>query len=295
MAATLTESTPARKVWNGQYQPHNRPGVVLEGPVEALPYPDHFDPAEAAEAIFTDGCAICPGVLNAQEVAEYKAVIDSSGGPDEQYDHTKTGWCFSKLLTPELNREAHYLRYLDRPGVIETAQYVLGENCRVGTLATWVTGPGRKMPIHCDGVPVPLPEEILADPRVRIPLNSLVVQVYLNDMTPEIGPTLVIPGSHRAGRGPDGEGEWNGIKPRAAMVKAGDALLFRFDCWHGALSNTSKDQRRYIMQLVYNRADREVSYPSMKYEYYWDPEVIRQATPRQKQLLGAKPEPKSGT
>jgi hypothetical protein len=285
MTATLTESRP---LINGHFRKNeDQKCVEYSGPLENLPYPEEFDLEAASEAMFSDGYAIIPGVLNRDEVAELKHRMDTSGGPDEQYDHTKIGWCFNKHLTVEYHKDPHFLRYIDRPGVVDLARAVLGADCRIHSGTMWVTGPGRRMGVHCDFLPVKLPPEYAADPRVRVPVHECVAQFYLNDLTADIGPTIVVPGSHRAGHGPQGTCEWKGIKPKAAMLKAGDVLLFRFDCWHGAYGNTSKTgQRRYIMQQAYSHRRVELGYPPMIYDHYWNPEVIRQANPTQRKLLG---------
>jgi hypothetical protein len=283
MPATLTQP---RAIDNGHYRKDQK-FVVYEGPLENLPYPDEFDLDASIDAMFTDGYAIIPGVLNRDEVAELKQRMDTSGEPDEKYDQTKIGWCFNKHLSVDFHKDPHFLRYIDRPGVVDIAQAVLGANFHVHSGTMWITGPGRKMPIHADFLPVALPEEYASDPRVRIPIHECVAQFYLNDLTADIGPTIVVPGSHRSGRAPNNETDWNGVKPKAAMLKAGDVLLFRFDCWHGAYSNTNKSgQRRYIMQLAYSHNRVALGYPPMTYDHYYNTEVIRQATPRQRQLMG---------
>ena len=288
MSATLTQPeapVKAKAFDNGHYRKDN-PFKVYDGPLENLPYPETFDLQSAIEGMFTDGYAIIPGALNKEEVAELKHKMDTSGEDDSKYDHTKIGWCFNKHVVVEYHKDPLFLKYIDRPRIIDIASAVLGANLRVKSGSMWITGPGRRMPVHVDFLPVAMPEEFLADPRVRVPILNCVTQFYLNDLVPEIGPTIVVPGSHLSGRAPNNETEWNGRKPKAAMVKAGDACIFRFDCWHGAYSNTSKDQRRYIMQLEYGHPMLATAYPPMEYAHYYNPEVINKATPRQRQLLG---------
>lgn len=280
--------TAPKAIENGHYKKDQK-FVVYDGPLENLPYPDPFDLDAAIEAMFTDGYAIIPSVLNKEEVAVLRRIMNTSGGPDEQYDETKKGWCFNKHLMVEFHKDPHFLRYIDRPGVVDIARAVLGHNCRVQSGTMWVTGPGRRMPIHADFLPVALPEEYASDPRVIIPIHECVAQFYLDDLTADIGPTIVVPGSFKSGRAPNGETEWNGRKPKAAMLKAGDVLLFRFDCWHGAYSNTNKEgRRRHIMQLAYAHHRVEPGYPPMVYDKYYNPAVIERATPQQRQLLGGR-------
>ncbi|MBI3829118.1 MAG: phytanoyl-CoA dioxygenase family protein [Planctomycetes bacterium] len=258
--------------------------AVYEGALEALPYPEVFDVDAAIESMYTDGCCIVPGVLSRDEVAEFRARIDATGGDDSKYE--VKGWCFNKHLVIDWTKDAYFLRYIDRPGLIDVMEAIMGEDCHVHEGNTWVTGPGRKMPLHVDHLPVQIPEELLRDPRIRVPIYFCPVMFALCDMTLDIGPTILVPGSHLSGRGPNNETEWNGMKPKAALLKAGDALAFRFDVWHGAGANTRKDHsRRYIMQLTYGHRQTMPSYPPMRYEGYFSTEVLETATPRQRRLL----------
>ena len=150
----------------------------------------------------------------------------------------------------------------------------------------WTTGQGRKMGLHVDFQPVTLPESIFEDPEVRVPIFTSTAHFYLNDLRAELGPTTVIPGSHKAGRYPEDETSWRGCNPQAVMLNAGDVMLFRGDVWHAALLNTS-EERRYMMQVFYACDFMAQHFPAMKYDKYWSPAVIDKATPRQKRLLGA--------
>ena len=142
------------------------------------------------------------------------------------------------------------------------------------------------MGIHIDYLPVSLPASVHADPEVRVPIFTSTAHFYLNDMRYELGPTTIIPGSHKAGRPPFDETEWNGVAPQAVIVQAGDVCLFRGDIWHGSGLNSCETERRYMMQVHYGNQIVRKEYPAMSYDSLWNPEVIAQATPSQKQLLG---------
>ena len=63
------------------------------------------------------------------------------------------------------------------------------------------------------------------------------VVLYLYE---ELGPTKVIPGSHKAGRKPkEGEDNWNGQTAKSVMVKSGDATIHRAEIWHRGSANKS--------------------------------------------------------
>ena len=138
-----------------------------------------------------------------------------------------------------------------------------------------ITGAGRRMELHLDYLPVSLPESAHEDPAVQVPIFTSTAHFYLNDMVAELGPTIVIPGSHRAGRPPQDETTWHGIAPQAVMVKAGDVCLFRGDLWHGAWRNTGEHGRRYMLQVHYGNGYIGKEYPPLRYTELYDP-VVRE-------------------
>jgi len=132
-----------------------------------------------------------------------------------------------------------------------------------------------------------MPEEYASDSRMRIPIFKSTAHIYLNDMAPELGPTTLIPGSHKSGRSPNSEPTWNGVTPKAVMVKAGDVAIFRTEVWHGAWKNTAaQDVRRYMMQIFYGHHAMQSGIPPLGYESPWNPECIKAMTPRQRKAFG---------
>src|SRR5438128_829 len=95
---------------NGHHAEKSYGRNIFEGPLENLPNPEHFDVEAAIEAMYTDGYAIVPGVLNAEEVAELRAKMDSSGGDDSKYEFKN--WCFNKHLTLEFHQDPFFLKYV---------------------------------------------------------------------------------------------------------------------------------------------------------------------------------------
>ncbi|MNH23225.1 Phytanoyl-CoA dioxygenase (PhyH) [compost metagenome] len=112
------------------------------------------------------------------------------------------------------------------------------------------------------------------------------MQFYLDDIDAELCPTQVVPGSHRAGRKPaPGEQQWQGQSARSILCRAGDALMFRSELWHGGSDNRSTDRTRSMLQVHYGR--RMVAQKFSPYLHWqFSPEVLAAATPRQRRLLG---------
>jgi hypothetical protein len=274
---------PAPTFQNGHHEHKSFGDTIFRGKLENLPYPDGpVDIDTAIQAMYTVGYVIFPGVLDAEEVAHMRALMDAMGGPDEKY-YVKD-WCYNKHIGSDFHTDASLLTYMDRPGIIEVAEAIHGAGCHVTGGTSWITGAGRQMGIHVDYQPISLPEDVIADPRVVLPIFSSTAHYYLNDLVPEFGPTILVPGSHRAGRPPDNEASWNGVDPQAAMVKAGDVVLFRGDLWHGAWMNSHED-RRYIMQVHYANGVMRKQYPPLRYESLYSAEVLERATERQKKLM----------
>ncbi len=271
---------------NGHFTSKGSGDTLYRGPIASLPLKQFPDHVAAAEAMFTDGCVLFPGALDRGEVASLRALIDSLGGPDAQYE--MPGWCFNKHLATDFHNDPLQLPLIDRPGIIEVVEDILGTACRVTGGSMWVTGKGRAMGMHIDSQPLRLPPDIAADPRVRMPIFSCTVQFYLDDQTADLGATMVVPGSHRAGRAPVDESSWNGVAPQMVGFPAGGACLFRPDLWHGAAMN-SGERRRYVIQVHYGHHTIPVTMPAGGIA----PAVLAIASPRQRRLLGLGKPPSS--
>ncbi|MEZ0327560.1 MAG: phytanoyl-CoA dioxygenase family protein [Fimbriimonas sp.] len=270
-------------VFNGHNTRRQEGDTMFRDPVPNLPYPDNFDLNLAIKGMFEDGYCIFPGVLNANQVAAFRAKIDASGGPDEQYEVAQ--WCFNKHLPSNYMGDPEMLQYIDKPDVIAVCEAIFGPHFHVMGGSLWVTGQGRGMGIHLDYLPVPLPEDVTHDPRVKVPIFMATAHYYLDDLTLDLGPTTLIPGSHFAGRHPNGETSYKGVVPHAVMLKAGDVCLFRSDVWHGAAMNTS-ERRRYMVQVHYAHSSVGKWFPSIEYESLYDPAVLAAVNDRQRELLG---------
>src|SRR5690606_3338212 len=139
--------------------------------------------------------------------------------------------------------------------------------------------------LHIDYLPMQLPASLLDDPHFRLPMQICTAQLYLDDIDADLCPTLVIAGSHRAGRAPEpGENAWRGRAPEAVLCKAGDLLFFCSELWHVGSRNRS-GRSRYLLQMHYGR--RMVAQKFSPYlEFRFDPSVLAACSPRQRRLLG---------
>jgi ectoine hydroxylase-related dioxygenase (phytanoyl-CoA dioxygenase family) len=68
-------------------------------------------------------------------------------------------------------------------------------------------------------------------------------------------------------------------------VKAGGAVLFRHDLWHGAAGCRS-DRPRYTIQIHYGERSWKTAGPAITRPECYSPEVLSRMTPRQRVLMG---------
>lgn len=249
-------------------------------------YPDLKSRVEALER---DGIVYFPGLLDADEVTELREHMEALTPAQDGYDRDSDldgDAFFQKHISNTFNHDPFFLQYLDKPEVIDVWEAVHGPDCHAIAMTSWITGPGRPdQQLHADWQPYTLPADIMADERVRLPVYVSTVHFYLDDLYEDLGPTKVIPGSHRAGRAPGGDTDWSGIAEQSMMVKAGDATIHRSEVWHRGSANRSQ-QNRYLLQV--SCADRMIAqhFPPYLNRFRFDEEVLAQATPRQRRMLG---------
>ncbi|WP_446731539.1 phytanoyl-CoA dioxygenase family protein [Pseudomonas sp. OTU5201] len=228
------------------------------------------------------GFTLLPGVLDAPAIATLRRLMDQLQPIHWDYiglvdDHFKCVF----------NRSKEWLAFLDLPGVIELAEAALGEDCHVIGQTAWRCHPGFVgAELHLDHLVMELPESLLADPAFQLPMQVLTAHLYLDDIDADLCPTLVIPGSHRAGRKPQlGETNWRGKMADAVLCQAGDVLMFRSELWHAGSRNRTTDRSRYLLQVHYGR--RMVAQKFSPYlGFRLNPDVLAACTPRQRRLLG---------
>lgn len=243
-----------------------------------------LDVAGMVDALHDDGFALIPGVLSREEVAQTRAKFgdlkpfgfDSEG----LNDHYKCVF----------NRDPYWLQFLDRPGVIDLAEATMGGECHIIGQTAWRSHPGHNgWTPHTDRVFVEMPEDMALDPRLTLPIYLCTAHFYLDDMTLDLAPTYVIPGSHRSGRalpwGVDKDPTWQGRKLEPVLCRAGDVLFFRSEIWHTGSVNKTADVTRHLLQVHYSH--RFIAQQFSPYiTWQFNPEVLAAANPRQLRLLG---------
>lgn len=241
------------------------------------------DVGRMVDALHEDGFALIPGVLNAAEVQTVRDAIDRL--TPFGFDHLGLTDHFKCVF----NRDPVFLDLIDREPVISLAEGTMGSECHIIGETAWRSRPGHNgWAPHTDRVFVEMPEDMAMDPRFQLPIYLCTAHYYLDDLTVDLAPTYVIPGSHRSGRslawGKDPDPEWNGRKLEPVLCKAGDVLFFRSEIWHTGSKNTS-DQTRYLLQVHYSH--RFIAQQFSPYlQWQFSPHILALANPRQRRLLG---------
>ena len=238
--------------------------------------------AEMAEAIHEDGFALIPGVIGPDLIEAAK----------DKIDHLEPFGFDSRGLTDHykcvFNRDPFWLQFIDMPGIVDLAEATMGEQCHIIGETAWRSHPGHNgWSPHTDRVFFELPEGLAE--QIRVPIYLCTAHYYLSDITEDLCPTYVIPGSHKSGRtltwGKDAAPEWKGRGLEPVLCKAGDVLFFRSDVWHSGSLNKTADQVRYLLQVHYSH--RFIAQQFSPYiTWQFNPEVIAAANPRQMRLLG---------
>jgi ectoine hydroxylase-related dioxygenase (phytanoyl-CoA dioxygenase family) len=259
---------------------------------------DIFDTAGAVEAVHEDGFALIPGVLGQSEIAAAREALDRL----QPFGLDGSSWSeLNEHFKCVFNRDRLWLSYVDRPGIIELAEALMGSECHIIGMTAWKSGPGYDgWRVHVDQVFVPVPESVFAvsaalgeDRTFQLPIWICTAHFYLSDIVEDLCPTYIIPGSHKSGRKPErGEETWNGHFPEPVLCKAGDVLFFRSEIWHSGGKNTTTDGTRYLLQVHYSH--RNIAQKFSPWPWQFNPEIIATATERQLRLLGKHPESNYG-
>ena len=257
--------------------------------MEPLPLVAYETLDERVEALYRDGYVYHPSVLSANEVTALRHQMDQLTAIPESFDkHTdpdKHGF-MDKAINNTFNRHQHFLQFLDHPRVIDIEEAVHGEDCHCIGMTSWMTGTGRpEQKLHSDWLALSLPDDLMADSRVRFPIFITTAHFYLDDLTEELGPTNFVPGSHLSGRRPDGDIEWKGQTEKSIMCKAGDVVIFRCEVWHRGTANTS-GLTRYLLQVHYAKRMITQKFPPYLNRFQFDPDILAEATERQLRLMG---------
>lgn len=181
----------------------------------------------------------------------------------------------TKRLQGLVTKAPTFVRIMTDERLVGYAEQVIGPISPVVILNNGEVidiGPGESaQPLHRDD-----DAWNFARPGAPMIVNSIAALV---DITPEIGGTLVVPGSHRwdPGRQPSSD------EIIAADMRAGSAFFFRGDLMHAGGANVTTDRRRRALSTGFCAGwlrPVENSYTNVP------PEIARSLPRRAQELLG---------
>ena len=222
---------------------------------------------ETLQRFHTDGYALVPGILDADEVGALRLAADGFMDHPEAIDpsfiekvHGTTVLRNTQSLSPV------FCQLLGKKLFVDLAGSLLGADFGFCGQNVIRSSKGEAISIwHVDDeLEVPLPGEVPRhNPALRLPVIWFSFQIALSDIeTPDDGATEVVPGSHYSGRVPprnridpdeDDLPSFAGRSAEPILCRAGDAYLFNHQLWHRGRPNLS-GKTRYLMQNQYCRA-----------------------------------------
>lgn len=181
---------------------------------------------------------------------------------------------------------------IDNPGWINYLRHYCGEeNSYVSGLfidecIASIRRSGGHHPVHSGGHRAALRNKYLYEHGV-FRCGQCNVILALTDVGPGDGPTMVIPGSHKANLPHPNAGNYSNLDRMDNLegaipvtMKAGDALLFVDGIMHGGSSRTNGEGERRVTIFRYG-----VSWGSTRYGFEYSQPLLDRLTPERRKLL----------
>ena len=256
---------------------------IIEIPEFYTKAPTQEQVSQWEATLWEDGLVIIPNALPPATVDHFRrrmeTLPDSYGyGPNSLVRLFEQGMDFVGLMENE--------------PALSLMERILGANLHIMALQGHRMRAGTEvLAYHADELYLHLPPNWPPEAELPPIINAVNCHYYLVDVPEELGPTMVVPGSHRSGRSPlieDGTPpQWRGRGPIAATLKAGDCLLYSNACWHSGSPNRTDRHRLSVVVGYTRRFVAQRFYPFLNYNLSRD--ILDRCTPRQRELLGEHP------
>jgi ectoine hydroxylase-related dioxygenase (phytanoyl-CoA dioxygenase family) len=149
------------------------------------------------------------------------------------------GWRPEVLHVPEVQE------LMLKPWVLELGRTLIGGQVGFGSLVpNFVPAGSPGMGAHVD-YPYSVMDEV---PPVR-PVLCMQMLWYLEDVTEDLAPTAVVPGSQLRRSKPDSEGFWREAVP--VLAKAGSLFVSHGGLWHATMPNRASRSRPAIISKYF--------------------------------------------
>jgi ectoine hydroxylase-related dioxygenase (phytanoyl-CoA dioxygenase family) len=210
------------------------------------------------------GYAVIENLLSTEEARALYDAFDAfppasaSGGPAKHNERV-------------LLQDRRLFDAIVRPELLDVVRQVIGDDMQLIAFDSLDTPPrsGRDRNWHAD---------------IAFWTDSVLtanVAIYLQDMTAETGPLLVIPGSHERQRQPTKDEQFSELEGELPVeLEAGSAVIFNAQIWHSGGRNDSDRPRRaifpYFGHYWIKRMDEFYKRPLPQYILDNDDPLVRQ-------------------
>jgi hypothetical protein len=157
------------------------------------------------------------------------AILDRVPKLYQVYDHPKVRGALISLLGEDVKMNSHRHCHVNLPG-------------------------SRSQSWHQDGVN-----------QRHHQLRTVLAMYYPQEVTPELGPTVLMPGTHFRNAPTDRMATYTNFREQVALtVKAGTVAITHYDIWHAASENRG-NRTRYMLKFLFSRGS-EPKAPSWNHD-----------------------------
>ena len=229
------------------------------------------------------GYLVVDDAITSEQVEILRAAMDDADARDTvgwngEPNPGPTGSLFRELL----EEDDRFAFLLDNPPVLTRMKALLGNAVQLHSASGRVTPPGTpEQNWHRDG---PWPQDPDGTPFGSIP-GQINCGYYLDELTTDNGPIVIVPGSHRAIFKPPKDSPVEFPDELWVLARPGQAVLFSGWLYHRGAANNSAAKRRVCLMCYQNawmKSRETFDGPKMT-------ALSENGTPEQKLLLGGIP------
>ena len=257
--------------------------IVIDIPELNTTKPGEEQLAEWEATLWDKGYLIIPNALSPAAVAHFKQRLETL---PVSYGYSQSS------LVRLFEQGMDFVALLENEPIISLMERILGNNLHIIALQGHRMRAGTEAHgWHSDEIFLQRPADVSDDVEYPPIINTINCHYYVVDVPMELGPTQIVPGSHRACRQPrpeDGKPpRWRGQEHISAVLNAGDCVLYSNQIWHHGALNQTDGTRLSVVPAYSRRFVAQRFYPFLNYNLARD--ILDQCTPRQRQLLGEHP------
>lgn len=233
--------------------------------------------------LWDEGYLVIPNALPVDTCAHFAKRLESMPA-DMGYGYNSAVRLFEQGMD--------FVNLLENEPVITLMERILGSNLHIIALQGHRMNTGNEV-LHWHSDELYLKRRPDESDDVPYPpvINVINCHYYLIDVPEQLGPTQVVPASHRACRQPrpeDGDPPtWQSREALSLTVNAGECVLYSNQAWHRGSPNQTDRTRLAVVPAYARRFVAQRFWPFLNYHLSRD--ILDKCTPRQRELLGEHP------